>query len=83
MRMHPRAVVCKKAQSDLHRRITQWLQDYDLTTVEELAILNHTLSGTIGGTLKYCIREEREKDDEAQKESSDEGDGDGGRHREH
>lgn len=81
MRAHPRVVACRKAQSDLQSRILDWLQAHDLTTVEELAILNYVLSGTIGGTLKYCIREERNENVEKPDEKEKSGDGDGGRHR--
>lgn len=57
--MHPRARVVQEAQTDLQGRILEWLKDHDLTTIEELAVLNHTLSGTISGTLKMCLRQER------------------------
>lgn len=56
MRQHPRAEKVRKAQTDLQRRILEWLQEYELTTLEELAILNHVLSGTISGTLRKCLR---------------------------
>ena len=56
---HPREAYCRRAQTDLRDRILEWLKTYDLTTVEELAILNYMLGGSINGTLKLCIRQER------------------------
>lgn len=79
MRPHPREQIIHRAQSDLAKRVQEWLDENDLTTVEELAVINAVLSGTIGGTLKYCIRSERHDEVETPggvEKASDEG----GRH---
>lgn len=75
--MHPRAAIVRTAQTDLQKVIGEWLERHDLTTVEELAVLNHTLSGTIGGTLKFAIRQERHGDDDT---PGDEAPQENGRH---
>jgi hypothetical protein len=87
VRRHPRDVYCQQAGNDLTKRVADWLKEWDLTTLEELTLLNHVLSGTIGGTLKYCIREERHGDPDKEgglvhEEETDEGDdGGGAKHR--
>lgn len=64
MKPHPRERVVREATIDLQLRMSAWLRDHQLTTVEELSIINAVLSGAIGGTLKYCIRRERHGDDQ-------------------
>lgn len=60
--MHPRQKIMHDAQRDLQKQVYEWLQRHDLTTIEELHIINYVLSNTIGGTLKYALREERHGD---------------------
>lgn len=62
MRMHRRQKIVHSAQVDLQKQIRDWLQRHDLTTIEELHLINYVLSNTIGGTLKYALREERHGD---------------------
>lgn len=88
MRRHPREIYCSNAATDLQKHLIRWMESWDLSTVEELAILHHTLGGTIGRTLRDCVRREREENVQEEKPPENSGDGDdegkndgGGRHR--
>lgn len=59
MILHPRERIVRKAENELIAAIHGWLKKNDLTTIEELAVINHVLGNTIAGTLKMALRQER------------------------
>lgn len=68
MRISARDKLIHDASTDLQGRVLEWLRSHELTTAEELAVLNHTIGGIIHSTLKSCIR--RERDSESPQERS-------------
>lgn len=83
--LHERDKAVHEAATDLRGRVRDWLTSHELTTTEELAVLNHTLGGIIHGTLKLCLRRERTDEQATDQKDSDvpqDGrNGRGGRHR--
>ena len=59
-RIHPRTQqVTQPAEHTLREVISKWSLDHDLTTTEELTILNRVAGDHIGTCLKYALRHER------------------------
>lgn len=58
-RIHSRERRCLDADLELSRAITEIATKHELTTVEELRLVNSTLSNHIGGILKFALRKER------------------------
>jgi hypothetical protein len=61
MKINPRDRLVNQAECDLERVIWHWLDKFDLTTAEELLIINDVLLGVTRATLRAIIREERER----------------------
>jgi hypothetical protein len=49
----------RKAEHDLRQHISDVLDEYDLTTLEALRLLNHVCSDRISSILKFELRVER------------------------
>ncbi len=67
-RMHPREIVVRKAESELHSLIAKWASDLekneesDLTVWEYIQVVQSVLSSTILNLAKIQIRIERHGD---------------------
>ncbi len=59
MKIHPRESIVKDAEQKLRGAMLDILGDADLTTGEELRILESVLGGMISNIAKHIIRHER------------------------
>lgn len=58
-RQHPRELRCNKAEIDLSMAIHKVIEEHNLTTAEQLRVVNAALSKYIGHIAKIEIRLER------------------------
>lgn len=61
-RLHPRTLVCQRAEAQLLESICVIVNRHNLTDAEQLRVVSSALSASIGGMAKFMIREERHGD---------------------
>jgi len=58
-RIHPRVRICQEARQAISEAITKAVKEHELTTAEEISVINAACSSHIGHIAKYAIRHER------------------------
>ena len=58
-RIHPREQPCQRARLEIEQAIADAVKKHNLTTAEQLRIVNAVCSDWIGGVAKWAIRYDR------------------------
>lgn len=61
-RIHPRVKPCNEARQAIEAAIAKAVKEHELTTAEEISVINGACSSCIGHIAKYAIRHERHGD---------------------
>ena len=62
-KIHPREVICVRAQHHITKAIAEVVRSYAVTEVETLSVVHQVSSEVIAEYAKLCIRDELHPDD--------------------
>ena len=63
-RIHPRERPCRTARLEIEEAIMEIAVKHELTTAEQIRVINAACSTQIGSIAKYAIRHERHGDED-------------------